>query len=144
MDVGISAMTIDFEPQEIKETNMDEEIKSAITSRRYFYIGVAIENGTALESLYKCEGRTLNEYGNWSQSSCHHADLKAKNDYKLRLAKVFFTQLLVAKDVCALESQLIANYRRNRLCINVKMEEEECFRNKDTEQGIVYLRVYKR
>lgn len=137
-------VTIDFESQETNEAQIEAEIKSAITSRRYFYIGVAKENGTALESLYRREGRILNQDGNWSRSSSHHGDIKATNDYRLRLAKVFYTQLLIAKDACVLGSQLIANYGRNRLCINVKMGEEENLRDKDIEHGIVYLRVYKR
>src|SRR5688572_1055315 len=103
MAIG-GTVTIDLEPQEVNDTGLEEEIRSAITSRQYFYIGMAKENGTALESLYIREGRILNQEGNWSQKSSHNADIKATNDYKLRLAKVFYTRLLIAKDACTLES----------------------------------------
>src|SRR6218665_3190538 len=117
-------------------------IEQAIEFRQHFFLGiypVNKENGMAVDSLYECDGRTLDQRGVWSKRN-HPIDKKAKTERHIELLKTYYTDQLKVKN--ALETYKLLKSRYFGESLRIKDDEKDS--TVDTEKAIVYLRIYSR
>lgn len=118
----------------LSKADLEEKINAAIKEKQYFIIGVAKRDGTAKESMAKYEQRSPN---------LDEKNIQAISDYRMNRVKVFYGNIPKKKNGCALESQrLLDVFRKDKFCLNAESGEDEWLREKDTEEGIVFLHVY--